>query len=336
VKRRAVITILVLVAAIACSSVLYFRYFRYAPFPARLLPDEAEAYIYVDLRPVRRVTTINAGSVLQDPEIAKFADETSIVPERDIDEFAMAVLPGPISASGQQERRFAEAITGRFDARKLEAFLRARGQVAPYRNYDVFEVQREDRTVRAVIIGPETVLVTNSASPDTIRSMVDQQRAGFRRAGPGRVNQNFRKVPLGSIAWSIVRLQASESYRPLGLPIGITLPRGADLIVSARALSSLELRAETDTTREDSAKKLANEIATYLTLFRAVQVSVGTGGADPDAKKFFDSIHVQRDGSKVVLTAEVPFGFLRKMASQGSGTVTSIEDPSRGRNKLHK
>jgi hypothetical protein len=94
-------------------------------------------------------------------------------------------------------------------------------------------------------------------------------------------------------------------------------------------LTSLELRAETDAARQDSAKKLAEEIATYLTLFRAVELSVGTGGADPDAKKFFDSIRVQQDGTKVLLTAELPFGFLRKIAT-GGAPVTSVETPMQG------
>jgi hypothetical protein len=184
--------------------------------------------------------------------------------------------------------------------------------------------------VRAVIIDAKTVLVTNAASVDTIRAMIDgSQQTGFRRTGPTRIMRNFRKLPVGSIAWAIVRLKDSENYRALGLPITISLPRGADLIVSARALTSLELRAETDAARQDSAKKLAEEIATYLTLFRAVELSVGTGGADPDAKKFFDSIRVQQDGTKVLLTAELPFGFLRKIAT-GGAPVTSVETPMQG------
>jgi hypothetical protein len=318
VRRRAAILIVVLLLGVAAAIFVYFRHFRYLPLPARLLPEEATAYIYVDLKPIRAVTSVEPGSLFGDPEVAEFSRATGIVPERDIDEVAVAVKPFRTTPQGT-EYRSAEVFVGRFDAQKLAEYLKSKGRSVSYRDLEVFEIPREDRMVRVSIVDPKTVLVSNGEGYFSIRYMVDKfEHVGFPRGGPSRLRRNFRRVPIGSIAWAVYRAESPDPSAKLELPAGLslTLPRGTEVVASARALSSLQLRAEAETTRERTAKNVADQIATYLTLFRAIEISVGTGGADKDVKQVFDSIRVQQEGSRAIVTAEIPFAFLSKFARE--------------------
>ena len=329
-RTRAALLLVALLVGSVGATLLYFRHFRYPPLPARLLPDEAEAYLYLDLATVRQAAKIAPGSLFNDPEVAEFTRQTGIAPEQDVNEFALASFPQSPLGGGPVEHRFAEAITGHFDSARLTAFLRAHGTLVHYRDYDLYEVPHEDRIVRVAIVDPHLVVISNTRDATEIRWMLDRyQHISFPRSGPNRVNRQMRKLPLGAIAWAIVRLSSATDYFAIPMPGGldIKIPRGVDVIASARALTSLELRAETDTTRERSAKKLADEIATYLTLFRAVEITMGTGGPDPDVRKLFDSVRVQQEGSKVIVTAEVPYAFMQKMAREARQTSTEEEQP---------
>ena len=54
---------------------------------------------------------------------------------------------------------------------------------------------------------------------------------------------------------------------------------------------------------------------------------MGTRGTDVDVKAFFDSLKVRDEGDHAVLTAVMPFGFLRKMLS---GSTSELSEPSDG------
>ena len=329
-RTRAALLLVALLVGSVGATLLYFRYFRYPPLPARILPDEAEAYLYLDLATVRAAAKITPGSLFNDPEIAEFTRQTGIVPEQDVNEFALASFPQSPLSGGPIEHRFAESITGHFDAARLTNFLRAHGTLVHYRDYDVYEIPREDRIVRVVIVDPHLVLISNTRDATQVRQMIDTyQHAMFPRTEPDRIHRQLRKLPVGAIAWAIVRLSSATDYFAIPMPGGMDLkvPRGVDVVASARALTALDLRAETDTTRERSAKKLADEIATYLTLFRAVEITMGTGGPDADVRKLFDSVRVQQDGSKVIVTAEVPYAFMQKMAREARQAPAEEEQP---------
>jgi hypothetical protein len=320
VPRRWKIAAFALLAAVVGIGIATFAYLRYRqpPLAVRLLPDNAEAYIYVDLRPIRTVADIKPGTLIQDAEVAAFSRETGIVPEHDLEEASIGVLPSEAVASGTAERRFAETFAGSFDQTKLTDFLRKRATtVDRYDGTEIFVIPREDRTVRVAILDSRIVAVTNSASADPIQRIIDR----FHRRQPARapefVKRNFDRVPLGAIAWAIMRMNSDPQHGVLPLPGGMTfkLPYNTEVVASARVLSSLELRAEAKLADENAAEKLAGEIGTYLTLFNAVQMSVGTKGADTDAKQLFENLKLERDGERVIVSAEVPLRFLQKLAS---------------------
>src|SRR5262249_53330251 len=90
----------------------------------------------------------------------------------------------------------------------------------------------------------------------------------------------------------------------------------ARVVVSARFLGALHLRAEAFTENGDDAQVLTDRVSTFLNLFHAAESAVGTSGPDPDVKAFFDSLGVTRHGDRAVLTASVPAGFLKKVLSE--------------------
>jgi hypothetical protein len=267
------------------------------------------------------VAELKPGTLVQDDEVAIFSRETGIMPERDLEEAAIGVLPPEAVAVGALERRFAEVFAGSFDQAKLTDFLRKRATtVDRYDGAEIFVIPREDRTVRVSILDNRIVAVTNSASTDPIQRIMDR----FHRRQPARapefVRRNFDRVPLGAITWAIVRMNSDSQHGELPLPGGLNfrLPYNTEVVGSVRVLSSLELRAEAKLKDEAAAEKLSNEIGTYLTLFKAVQVSLGTKGADADVKQVFDNMKLERDKERVIVSAEVPLRFLQKLASEAA------------------
>jgi hypothetical protein len=333
--KIAVFALLIAIVAGGVATIAFLRY-RQPPLAVRLLPGNAEAYIYVDLRPIRAVADLKPGTLVQDDDVAAFSRETGITPEHDLEEAAIGVLPAepvrsgapgsgaPASgapASGAPERRFAEIFAGNLDAGKLADFLRKRATtVDRYDGLEIFVIPREERIVRVSILDGRTVAVTNSTAADPIQRIIDR----FHRRQPARapdfVRRNFDHVPLGAIAWAIVRMNSDPQHGVLPLPgdINVKLPYNTEVTASARVLSSLELRAEARLKDEDAAEKLSNEISTYLTLFKAVQISVGTQGADADVKQLFDDLKLERNRERVSVSAEVPLRFLQKLASQAT------------------
>ena len=93
------------------------------------------------------------------------------------------------------------------------------------------------------------------------------------------------------------------------------LPRGSVVIASARPLNEVHLRAQVITKNESEARNFTERVATFLALFKTLDISMDGGGPDPDVKKAFDSFEVRQNGNEAVLTASVPFAFFKKIVS---------------------
>jgi hypothetical protein len=88
------------------------------------------------------------------------------------------------------------------------------------------------------------------------------------------------------------------------------------------------MRVEARTTGEKDATRLHNSLSTFLSLFRSVQESMETKGADPDVKKFFDSLDVEQEGHVVVLKADLQPGFVKKLVSAPPPVAAPPSTPS--------
>ena len=75
----------------------------------------------------------------------------------------------------------------------------------------------------------------------------------------------------------------------------------------------------------EKARAIADKVNVFVALTRSAETSVGSHGTDADVKAFFDSLKIRDEGDRAVLTAVMPFGFLRKMLS---GPAADLSEPS--------
>jgi hypothetical protein len=324
-KRRLPILLGVLAVAIAVALAVVLR--KHAPpEPARLLPG-ADGFLYVNLRWVRRADV--AGElppVAHDPDYEEFIRETGFQFERDLDQAAFAVhdpssLPEPQKATSQ-EPRYSEVFVGRIDGGRLRAYLRKLSSVVDdYRSTNIYSIPLEGRTLRVAILSVDTVAASNHPDPQVIRGMIERSRklaAPF--GGPAMLRQYYkyipitnRYVPFSNLGWSIFRVDPSAQGFPLdSLGPSLFLTKPAVVVASASYLEGVHLRVEAFTDNAEEAKHLAEQLGTFLDLFHSAEVSVSGYGPDPDVAKFLESLRVQQDRNRTVLTAVLPPGFLRK------------------------
>ncbi len=320
--RRRKLVILAVVLALAClvAAAVYFRKLA-PPEPARLLPS-GDAFVYVNLKPLRRADLLTRlPPVVAEAEYERFVRDTGIQFERDLDEVALCVhapASQPVGSEGRlhKENRYSEIFAGRFNSEKLSAFLRQNSDsVETYRNTDIFNIRREDRTVRAAVLSPSMVAVSNFPDPAVIRSVIDRsKKLAMPFGGPKLLRQYYRRVPFAPIAWVITRVEAPGA---LAIPggFGFFFPSGTVLVASVRYLPGVDLKAVAYTSSDSEAKRITEQVQGFLGLFRTLEANAATG-SDPDVKQFFDSIRVVQNGDRAVLTAELPRGFLKKVLTE--------------------
>jgi hypothetical protein len=150
------------------------------------------------------------------------------------------------------------------------------------------------------------------------------------------LRQYYKHVPLGSLAWAILRTGGSSDLaagdvaagsNPLGLNSSFLFSKPAVIIGSARYLVSVHLRAEAFTGSEEEAQQVTEKVTTFLNLFGSAEISV-SGASDPDVKKLFGSLKVEQHKDRAVLTAIVPTNFIRKLVAEAPNQVQQQQAPS--------
>lgn len=296
---------------------------RAAPDAVRLLP-ESDAVLYVNLEPIRLLTDLGKNPPKErDPQYEEFVRQTGFEFERDLDKAAFAIHYGVAAKGKPAETRYSEILQGHFDSARVSDYLRKLAtQVERYRDYDIYDVPVEDRTLRVTLLGIDTAAASNVDSPDVIRGMIDSyKQAALPFAGPSLVSQYYRRVPLGSIVWTIARPSGNSAAQDRGellLPGSWSglLPRDSLVIASAWPLNDVHLRVDVITHSADEARRFTEQVGTYLTLFKSLEISVDAGGPDKDVKAAFDSLEAHQDKSEAVLTAKVPYAFFKKVLSE--------------------
>jgi hypothetical protein len=334
IRRTLPVAVAVLVIAGAVALIVFLRG-QAPPEAARLLPG-ADGFLYVNLKWIR---TFNATgqlpAVSHEPDYQQFVEETGFQFERDLDEAAFAIhypeswnngTGGPVS-----EPRFSEIFVGRIDSSRLTAYLKKLAStIEQYRGFDIYDVPREDRIVRVVLLSYNTVAASNHPDPSVIRGVIDRSRKlASPFGGPWLLRRYYRKVPLASLAFAILRIEPAHMDSVGGFGNwSLLFPKPAVLLISARYLRALHLRAEAFTNTEADAQAIADKVAAFLAIFRAAESSVGTHGTDSDVKALFESLQVERIGERAVLTATVPPGFIRKALSEPPAAPTPAPPPA--------
>ncbi|MGA2372505.1 MAG: hypothetical protein ABSG11_17705 [Candidatus Korobacteraceae bacterium] len=296
---------------------------RAAPDAVRLLP-ESDAVLYVNLEPIRLLTDLGKKPPKErDPQYEEFVRQTGFEFERDLDKAAFAIHYGVPLQGKPAETRYSEILQGHFDSTRVSDYLRKLAtQVERYRDFDIYDIPVEDRTVRVALLGIDTAAASNVDSPEVIHGMIDSyKQAALPFTGPALVSQYYRRVPLGSIVWTIARPSPNSAAQDRGellLPGSWSglLPRDSLVIASAWPLNDVHLRVDVITHSADEAQRFTEQVGTYLTLFKSLEISVDAGGPDKDVKAAFESLEVHQDKSEAVLTAKVPYAFFKKVLSE--------------------
>jgi hypothetical protein len=320
-----VLPVLLLGAAIVAAFVLRKQA---APEPARLLPG-ADGYLYLDLRPLRLMGVIGKNPPpIREPEYETFVRETGFQFERDLDEAAFAIhsSPQPVdteieSGAGRQFPRYTEVFRGRFDSQRVsDYFRRVARSVEHYREVAIYSMPLEGRTLRVALLGVGVAAISNTSGDAAIRYIIDRYKeVALPFGGPPLVRQYYRRVPFGSLVWGIAHLTNEQGKgTPLLLPGGYDLlfPSETVIVVSARYTTAIQVKAEAFTANPDLAKQLADQMGAFLVIFRGLEKSMSPGGTDADVKAFFDSLQIQQDKNRAVLSASMSQGFLRKVFAE--------------------
>ena len=311
-KRHIFLILSLLLVAGALGTLLWLRH-RALPESVRLLP-ESDAVVFVNVKAIRRVasTGLNAGAIVHEPEYEEFIRETGIDFEGDLDEAAVAV-----HSIGNGEHRYSEIFNARFDSQKLTAYLRKHAKnVVQYDREEIFEIPQENRTVRVAILDLDSVAVSNVDDASVIRGMVDRSRQrGLPQRGPQMVQEFRHQIPLTAVAWTIARIKPGDNpilqkiYSPTW-GTGFTLVAA---VAPSLTNGTIQLKANAIAGNEEAAKQLADNVSTLISLYQAIESSAQQSGGDPDVKAFVDSVKVEQQKDKAVLTATLPPAFLRKM-----------------------
>ncbi len=323
IRRRLPIIIGVLAVIAAVAIVVELR--RHAPpEPARLLPS-ADAFVYVNLQWIRRFGAIKQlPPVSHDPEYQAFVQQTGIEFERDLDRAAFAIhypasWGGTTTGAKTDEPRFSEVFEGDLHRDKLVPYLKsAASSVDSYRSREIYNIPLEERTLRVCILGVGSVAVSNSDDPGVIRGIIDRaHKLASPFGGPALLRHYYKNIPLVSLAWAIVRITGSDTRLPLSNGgWALLFQKPSTLVLSARYLGALHLRAEAFTDSKEVAKQMADQATTVLNIFQAAEINEGSPGSDRDVKQFFDSLKVQQQDSRAILTAVLSPGFIRQLVAE--------------------
>ena len=330
-KRRLSLLIFLAVLLVAAALVAAVQLRRRAPpEPARLLPG-ADGFLYVNLKWLRALKAIGElPAVPHDAEYEQFIQETGFQFERDLDEAAFAVHYPDAGVSGKlqppAQLRFSEVFVGKIETQRLTAYLhKIAKSEEEYRSSAIYSIPLEGRTLRVAVLSVDSVAVSNHDDPAVIRGMVDRaHKLASPFAGPALLRQYYKALPVVSktlpvvkLAWFIGRIEPPSKTNINAW--SMLFQRPTPLVVSAYYplySPSLHVRAEAFAGDADEAEGLSEKVATFLSLFHAAEMSVGSKGTDPDVKAFFDSLNVEHRGDRAILTASMPPGFLKKVIAE--------------------
>lgn len=330
-RRRQLWIALIVVFLVVGALILAIVLRKAAPPDAvRLLPD-SDAVLYINLEPIRLFTDLGKKpSANREPEYEQFVKETGFDFERDLEHAAFAIHYGN---AADPETRYSEILQGHFDHSRVSQYLAKLSNNATehYAGFDIYVIPLEGRTLRVALLGVDTAAASNNADAGFIHYMIDRyKQAALPFGGPALVRDYYRRVPLGSVVWTIARTPAEASMQDrseLLIPGGWStlLPKSSVVIASARPLlTDVHLRSQVIMNDEAQARGFVDRLNTFIALFKTIDISMDGGGPDPDVKKAFDSLHVKQEKNEATATATVPFAFFRKIVAE-----SPIETPAR-------
>jgi hypothetical protein len=326
-RRRFPILLGLLIFLAAIAAVVELRKHA-APEAARLLPG-ADGFVYLNLQWLRRADVGgHAPAVQHDPEYERFIQATGFDFERDLAQAAFAIHYASPATHG--ETRFSEVLVGRVDGNRLRSYLANSAKtIEKYHSVDVYNITLENRILRVAVLGVSLcaphlcamVAASNHEDPGVIRGIIDRSRkVASPFGGPALLRQYYKYVPqlpLPSLGWTIFKLNPSQ----IGFSPSPALQSPATVVGSVRYVGALHFRAEAFAPDPEAAAQLASQGNTFLTIFHSAEISVGGQMPDPDLKRALDSLKIEQNKNRAVVTAVIPVELIRKMVAEAPGQL---------------
>ena len=311
-RRKLPILAGVLLIALAVAVVVFLR--KHAPPEAARLLPQGDGFVYINLKHLRRAKVpAKLPEVSHDPEYEQFIQATGFQFEDDLDEVAFAIH---YPTRQQPETRYSEIFIGKLQGQRLRDYLQKIAKsVDSYSSIDIYNIPLEDRVFRVAIIGVDIVAASNLADPHVMEGIIDRSRKlASPFGGPALLRKYYkyvpfteRYVPFASLGWSVFRVDPSAGRGgagPFGMSFLFTKP--AVVVASVNHVGTVSFRAEAITDDEDEAKRVTDQVNTFLAISQSAEENVGKAGPDPDIKEIFKSVEVKQHGDRAVLTAKIP------------------------------
>ncbi|QNI36156.1 hypothetical protein [Edaphobacter albus] len=287
------------------------------PKAARLLP-EADAIVYVNLKPLRLATNFDKTPVNRAPEYQQFIDATGIVPERDLDDAAFALhrMSNPNGPNGPVG--YSEIFEGRFDSDRLARYLESIAiSRENYADHTIYTITIHDgeitRPLRITQLSSNSLAASNMPTAEQIHSILDHSRSVSLFSGPTMLSALYRDVPMFASAWGVGRLGLPFSEAGSISVLGLQLPLSADnlFVASLRYAAAVQLRIEDIASSEAEAAQTAQKLSTLLGLFQSLQQMQTHNQEDTVLAQMVGSIKVEPHKERAVLTATIPLDLLQ-------------------------
>ena len=322
-NRRTRKTLLIVAAVLLLLAVAIFLRSKAPPEAARLLP-ESDGIVYVDLRPVRAIFHHDLKPLERAPDYQQFVDATGIDWERDVDQIAISLhrMPDPNGPNGPVA--YSMVLVGKITGQRLNAWLESHASSREiYDGHTVYSIPSENRTVRVVQIGYDTVVVSNTPTTEQIHSILDRHRtAALPFSGSTLLERHYHDVPLLSVAWGVgqIGLPFSESGEIHILGLALPIQSDSTIIASVapalpvpHAIGAIRLRVEDIAPSESAAATQAASLATVVTLVRGLSAPSADSKIYQALEELLQSAQVSQHGERIIVTATLPAKFLASL-----------------------
>jgi hypothetical protein len=327
--RRTRRTLLIVAGVLVLLALAIFLRSKAPPEAARLLP-ESEGIIFVDLKPIRTFFHKDLKPPERVPEYQQFVDATGIDWEKDLDQVAIALHRMPDANGPNGPVAYSMVLEGKLTGKRLNAWLDAHAtERESYGGKTVYSIPSEGRTVRVAQIGYDMVAVSNTPTTEQIHSIIDRHlAAALPFAGSSLLNRHFRDVPLLSVAWGVGQIGLPFSESGAISILGLKLPLEADSTIIASvapafsAPGSLRVKVEEIAPSEDKAAHQQAALDLIFSLARGFTAGLGDNTANNGLRELLKTTQVTQRRERVVITATLPAGFLKKLADSGEASLS--------------
>jgi hypothetical protein len=320
-KWHVVVAAAVVVIAVGCALVWSWAR-KLPPGAARLLP-EADGYVYVNVGVLAKAGFFRH-TQMDDPEYQRFMNESGFQLDRDLDGAAFAIHTG----SGPDYPRYSEVFVGRFDVSRLTGVLRKMStSVNRSGDVEVFNIPHQGRTVRVAVLSASLTAVSNADSDFPIAEIINSyhHRGLFSSGGPELLRSYYRNIPMASLAWLVAKVAPANGGGDIGFDMSIPgtglvlswpirqIAGGSVLVGSVRYTGELQLRVDAIAPSDEQARNIAENLNSFLSLYRSAEQSLNQRGGDPDIRAALQSLRVEQYGRHTVLRADIPDRVLKKL-----------------------